>query len=816
MNGSYRPNHAYPADSQGTALRQSLNRAGITCSSSQALLNSLPFTIGDVTAGSENELQVVVIGNRQLVDLPQLIDNSSYVRNIRRRAAAGETSQRTAEKLENLLSENNDEVWENSWVRFPRSVLTPFANQILDRDFLADKSAPEAGYRNDCDRFIYYDHDAHEMLRIPVSYLLKLALADLVASQDSLPVALRETGIRLLEHFLNDNTSPETFSFSVVSIEPESGMGQSIAQEMALRFLVTQLLAQYANRVFGLQESGQRVMVYFAPHPPVRQKELNELVSDNFYRELFMSPCLSGWNKGEEKHRYMQLCHQVLSRSQLNAVAKLREAGIIMNNLVVLPNVSNISLANNGTHVSIGSRKLTALLKDPTSGFSAPDEKRLGDLTIKISEHFLPLFVSTYTAAPYRLDFSDFHPESALGFLAHELDYTHLRMFWRRWRKKADISIFRHSITPFGPQVIDKTLSRIFRLQGDFIPDYRLIDYLVCLLSSDQSPALDGTLGNLDRLRKDLSQMGVFDEQMSVYLLYKQREFYKMGFSGFEARFYSLFEQFGEDIGRATDVQTLITALAYKYMALGSVLPSSIPDTPSTESERRQIFFGTAVGLPTFFVHKDTRNSFLMKIVSKTDGVRPSKRYPGYLRIPNFSYRLALLQILREDAADLIDQMGLDETLRNLEARIRQPDTVSAAGRLTSGILEHGNSTDPMKLPAKEFNQLAESYYRTTLRKKQINEALSMLTTLQYRLASEAPQFDHQTRQALYPLLDVELSSEALQRFSHILTDVYPDAHDIQQLAQILLSAVLGLESQSSRQNHPTFDNRNAVCSINM
>ena len=46
----------------------------------------------------------------------------------------------------------------------------------------------------------------------------------------------------------------------------------------------------------------------------------------------------------------MHLCHQVLSRSQLNAVVKLREAGIIANDLIVLPSLSNVSLANNGIH----------------------------------------------------------------------------------------------------------------------------------------------------------------------------------------------------------------------------------------------------------------------------------------------------------------------------------------------------------------------------------------------------------------------------------------------------------------------------------
>ena len=73
----------------------------------------------------------------------------------------------------------------------------------------------------------------------------------------------------------------------------------------------------------------------------------------------------------------------------------------------------------------------------------------MGDLVVKIVEHFLPLFVGTYSAAPYRLDFVDLHPEKALGFLPHELDYTHLRMLWRRWKKKANLNIMRPVLYTF-------------------------------------------------------------------------------------------------------------------------------------------------------------------------------------------------------------------------------------------------------------------------------------------------------------------------------------------------------------------------------
>ncbi len=777
------------ANKRPESVRRLLERAGVCFDSVESITATLPFSLGDVSAGSESELQAVVAGSREHVDLPLVIEQSNYFNNMARHAQAGETPRKAIADLERFLSDSQSGVWENSWVRFPRNRLSSYAEVVFERDLLADKSDPGAGRRSDAHRFSFHDDSGREMLRLPVSYLIKLALADLIGSQSMLPVAIKQTGIRLMDHYLNDNTSPETFSFNVVSLHPATGMGKAIARETGIRFLMTQFLVMYANQAFGLHEHGQTAMTYFAPHPPVRQKELNEHVSDSFYRELFMSPCLSGWDRGEAKHRYMQLCHQVLSRSQLNAVAKLRDSGIILNNLVVLPNLSNISLANNGTHISIGSRRLTQAMSDSGSGFNAHHEKHLADMAIKITEHFLPLFVGTYTAAPYRLAFTDFHPEKALGFLPHELDYTHLRMIWRRWRKKADLSILGRSLTPFGPEKLDRLLSTLFRLRGDFVPDYRLVDYLACLLSTDRSPALDGVAGNCDRLRKDLADMGVFDEQMSVYLLYKMREFDKMGFSGFEGRYYSLFESFDEDMGRAADLQTLVTALAYKYMAMG-IDHRYIPDTPSLESERRQIFFGTAIGIPTFFVRKDTTNLFLQKILRKVRSVRSSHRYPGYLRVYNREYRWALVRLIREDAADLVELLNMHETLNDLERRLGDPEHHSAAGRLGSGILGGMNASSPLKVKARDFNSGAEQYYRTTLRQRHMQEAYGFVSDACRSLDREENCADDALRAALRFTLEGEGSAEFLDKVRDDLLNDQADITTLQRVVNLMLLTV--------------------------
>ncbi len=724
---------------------------GIDTATPEGLARTLPFTPPDTTAGAENEYQTAVVGNRLQVDLAREIEESGFFRNLRKRALRGDTPRSTVKALEAFLSENDSGVWENSWVRLPIETLSPFARSVFSDDLRSDKSCPGSPQRSDVCRFSVKD-SGRESIRIPISYLLKLSLADSVGGP-SVHATVRETGRSAMDHFLSDNTSPETFSFHPVGMDGQSGTGQGLSCETSLRFLLSQLLIQYANRKFGLIESGQQAALYFAPHPPVRQKRLNNLISDSFYRSLFMSPCLSGWNEGEAKHRYMHLCHTVLSRSQLNAVIKLKEAGIIANNLVVLPNTSNISLANNGTHISLGSRKLTRLMQDPASGFGPLEEKCYGDLAIKIVEHFLPLFVGTYSAAPYRIDFMDFHPERVLGFLPHELDFTHLRMLWRRWKKKARLKIMGSSVTPFGPEWLDRNLSRCFGLKGDYVPDFRLIDYLVALMGTDESPALDGCPGNDVRLKKDLGDMGVFDPCMPLYMLYRARCFQTMGFTGFEGRHYSLFENLDRDMGHAANLQMLITSLAYKYIFTGSITHADIPDHPFVESERRQIFFGAAAGIPTFYVRTDTPNRLIARMVKQTRNTRSSRRYAGYTRVRIADFQRTLVSLLKTDAPDLIEMGKLDDTIRDLEDRIDEDGHDSVADRLTRRICEAAGASSPMTLTSDEFNGAAETFYRNRLKKEQMAQALDRWSEQVRKLDGMSAWRSGHFNQALFAVL---------------------------------------------------------------
>jgi hypothetical protein len=162
--------------------------------------------------------------------------------------------------------------------------------------------------------------------------------------------------------------------------------------------------------------------------------------------------------------------------------------------------------------------------------------------------------------------------------------------------------------------------------------------------------------------------------------------------------------------------------LAYKYIAGAQFTHAHIPDSPTCESERRQIFFGAAIGIPTFFVRSDTQNRFLNRIIGTMKKTRTSNRYPGYIRCHNDEYLRALMAIIRQDGADLIELMGLQGTLERLDERINTP-SASAAGRLTAGILEQCGGRSAMGMPAGDFNAAAEAYYRTVLRRQHSEEA---------------------------------------------------------------------------------------------
>ncbi len=113
----------------GDSRRCSGEPAGLRCRS-KLLLDGLPFAPGDVTAGSEDELQAVVVGNSAACDLPITIRESRFLRNIARRSSSGEAPRKTYLELQEFLNDSS-RLWENSWVRFPERKLSPHGAEYL-------------------------------------------------------------------------------------------------------------------------------------------------------------------------------------------------------------------------------------------------------------------------------------------------------------------------------------------------------------------------------------------------------------------------------------------------------------------------------------------------------------------------------------------------------------------------------------------------------------------------------------------------------------------------------------------------------------
>lgn len=737
--------------------------------------DELPFSRLDVTAGTENELQVAVRGAADRVDLPRSIATSSYYQTLSEYAGHCPESARERDRVQRYLDAGADAYWEHSWVRMPRATLSPTARRRLDQT-LAQRSDHER-YR--------VRIQGEDGVRLPMSYVLPLALQDCLATSSDLPASVYRTGERLAQVYTNDNSSPELLSLFVVPTADGRRLGPAVVEENQFQFLLSQLLVEYANEKFGLHASGQSVSLYFAPTPGPRQRLLGASLPIDLYRELIVNPCLAGFDDGEAKRRYMHRCHESLTRSAEVAHERARAAGLTRRRLS--PQAIDTGLLNNGTHLSLGSRRLAHFASDPQSGFGAHEEKYLGDLTIKIIEHFLPLFVGTYSAAPFRLRLSDLHAGRALRFLPLELHAVHLKMFWRQWKRKA---------TGLHRQSHLRSLPHVFSLRGDFVQDYRLLDYFVALPSCDHAAGLDGVYDNDERLKAALDEQGVFHREMSLYLPYRLRDYSRRGFSGFEGRHYSVFEDLRRDLAPAAELQQLMTALAYHYLASGRYTHAEIPDDPFTESERRQLFFATAAGLPMCHVRKDTPNVLLRDILARAEQVRSSSRYPSFYEVPVAAYRVAALRLLREDAPAIVEDLDAQWLLDDLASRLADPYGQSAAGRLTRGILEEVGAGTPMEVGGSEFNQAADHFYRTTLRKRMLDAALAHTADALAQLESGA-QRDPRVRGLLYRLCGNERPAT---RFTRLAGGLHVHDLDVNSLRSMieLLVLLIGETAQAA------------------
>ena len=224
----------------------------------------------------ENELQTVVAGDRRDVDLPIIIKESRFYRNMLKRAASGDAPKKALTSLEQFVEENPENVWENSWVRFPRRVLNRYAENVFERDLLADKRDWTGPRRKDADCF-RVTKAGEEHVRVPVSYLLKLALADCLGESRTHP-AVRGAGGEFSGAFFQRQHLPgNLLLLSPVSEKRGRAWGAAAARETLLRFLLCRFLTEYANEKVRTRPPGPEGLRLFRPPilPFARKRSTN-------------------------------------------------------------------------------------------------------------------------------------------------------------------------------------------------------------------------------------------------------------------------------------------------------------------------------------------------------------------------------------------------------------------------------------------------------------------------------------------------------------------------------------------------------------
>ncbi|MCA8961847.1 MAG: hypothetical protein KDC38_15085, partial [Planctomycetes bacterium] len=139
----------------------------------------------------------------------------------------------------------------------------------------------------------------------------------------------------------------------------------------------------------------------------------------------------------------------------------------------------------------------------------------------------------------------------------------------------------------------------------------------------------------------------------------------------------------------------------------------------------RQCFFAAAIGVPTIYIRRNTRNRFLRSILERTRKTRNSRRYTGYVRVVVTEYCRALVDLL-EGESGLCEALRSEHSLLDLRERVESP-TRGVSDRLVQGIVEHAGARSPFRFDGESFDTAAESYFRGPLLRRQLDEALAGL-----------------------------------------------------------------------------------------
>jgi hypothetical protein len=195
-------------------------------------------------------------------------------------------------------------------------------------------------------------------------------------------------------------------------------------------------------------------------------------------------------------------------------------------------------------------------------------------------------------------------------------------------------------------------------------------------------------------------------------------------------------------------------------------------------------------------VESQGRNRFLLRLLEGAKGVRRSHRYPGRLRVEQREYQRLLLKTLRNDARDITEAMGVEDTLNDLERRVENPKDHAASEVLTRDILATTGATDALSLDAAEFNLAAERYYRQDLLQRHMSEGLDALDEAIARVEKIAELSPH-VREILQLALEQRSARHFLESVREDLLQGSLPCKQLQRVAWLMLAVEIALSGDA-------------------
>lgn len=162
------------------------------------------------------------------------------------------------------------------------------------------------------------------------------------------------------------------------------------------------------------------------------------------------------------------------------------------------------------------------------------------------------------------------------------------------------------------------------------------------------------------------------------------------------------------------------------------------------------------------------------------------------------SYRKGCLEMLSEVRGDLFDSPAVQDELRGMQALLAGEEP-TAAEELTRGILQGASAgKGAMAFEAPDFNHRAETYYRTTLWSRHMQEGLEALLASGRALEQGT---DRSFSRLLQAVIGERNMLEVIRELGGRAIDGTADRDETRQLISV---ALLIIEQEHRRQHRPT------------